>query len=87
MESLKDLLKRKQTIKTTVDKVSRLKTYIEKRYAFSPEIRLAPRDRMTIYAPTAAQASILRLDWANLNRLAGKPEKLYIRLKRIPKSG
>ena len=62
--------------------MERLRTYIEKKHRFKPEISLSPR-RINVYAPSAAQASVLRLDWANLRQLtAGDDRRLEVRLRK-----
>ena len=81
MESLENILKNRQANASEPIEIKRLKTYIEKKYDFLPEISLSPR-RITIYAPSPAQASLLRLDWGNLCRLSGNLRKIYISLKR-----
>lgn len=79
MDSLKKILQNRKNRSPESTEITRLQAYIEKKHHFSPEISLSPR-RITIYAPTAAQASILRLDWANLNQLVSL--KIYISLKK-----
>ena len=82
MDSLKDILQRSRQDGPSVT-IERLQTYIEKKYRFRPEISLSPR-RITIYAPSAAEASVLRLDWANLHQLVGDdPRRIDIRIRKI----
>ena len=82
MESLKNILGQKRQQDGGQVVIKRLQTYIEKKYRFKPEISLSAR-RINIYAPSAAQASILRLDWANLSQLsANDPRRIEIRLQR-----
>ena len=84
MESLGDILRRKQAgLAEEADEIERLKTYIEKKYGFAPEISLSPK-RVTIYAPSSALASLLRLDWANLDKLSGGMRKIYVSLRKRP---
>lgn len=82
MESLENILNRYQAhSQRPARALERLKAYIGKKHGFEPDISLSPR-RITIYAPTAAQASVLRLDWSNLNQLLGEEQRsIYIKLK------
>ena len=82
MDSLKSILRKSRRAGPAVE-IERLRTYIEKKHRFKPEISLSPR-RINVYAPSAAEASVLRLDWANLRQLAGDdPRRLDIRIKKI----
>ncbi len=80
MESLKDILQNRKSGAFEPIEIERLKKYVEKKHGFLPDISLSPRT-ITINAPTAAQASVLRLDWSNLNQLIDDTRKIYIKLK------
>ena len=84
MDSLKDILRRnRHRIGPAPADTGRLRAYIEKKHHFKPEIGLSPR-RINVYAPSAAQASILRLDWANLRQLTGDDSRrIDIRIRKI----
>ncbi|MCY4089017.1 MAG: hypothetical protein OXF49_02750 [Candidatus Saccharibacteria bacterium] len=84
MESLDNLFKNHQSISPLKTNVQRLKTYINKKYGFNPEISLAT-DKLIIYAPTSSQTAVLRLDLSNLNQLIAFHYPLQIRLKRQSK--
>ena len=80
MESLKKILHDRQTRSIDPQEIERIKVYVQRKHGFSPKISLTPKI-ITLYAPTSAQASLLRLDWANLKQMAGV-YKISIRLKR-----
>ena len=82
MEYLGDILRRKRSgFSEQADEIGRLKTYVEKKHGFAPEISLSPK-RVTIHVPSSGLASRLRLDWANLDKLSPGRRKIYISLNK-----
>ena len=81
MKSLRQLLEAKYS-PSPLQPIQRLQLYIEKKYNFTPEIKVSPRQVMTIYVPQPPLVGLVRLDWSNLDRLVGGEYKIQIRLKK-----
>lgn len=82
MESLESILSQKQSPSRHQVVIRRLKTYIEKKYRFTPQIDFNS-NRLTINVFNSAQAAALRLDLANLNQLAGNSYDIRIKLAKV----
>ena len=68
MESLKDILRQRQSIAQPQIASSRLQTYIKKKHRFQVKVSFRG-DQLIIHAQNSSQTALLNLEKANLERL------------------
>ena len=71
MESLKDILRQRQSITQPQIASSRLQTYIKKKYRFAVKISFRG-DQLIIHAQNSSQTALLNLEKTNLEQIIGQ---------------